>query len=206
MGTTLERKGSGALLPQQSGAPAHETISDPEQRVELHEMPDLTKEAPEVEYGQPKRSWLRYLAVGVTVGAVAVGGGLLISSTIGTDAGFTYGSEYSMAREHLAQTPGGFPLVTAAAQSYRAASTLEMEHLAQTPGGFPTATVTGAAQRVPGHGARRADAWWVPDRDCGGAAERVLRVTRPQTRDVRRLSVAAPSSANTAAKPSTIWA
>ena len=113
MGTTLERKGSGALLPQQSGAPAHETISDAGQRVELHEMPDLTKEAPEVEYGQPKRSWLRYLAVGVTVGAVAVGGGLLISSTLSTDVGFTYGSEYSMAREHLARTPGGFPATPA---------------------------------------------------------------------------------------------
>ncbi len=154
MGTTLERKGSGALLPQQSGAPAHETISDPEQRVELHEMPDLTKEAPEVEYGQPKRSWLRYLAVGVTVGAVAVGGGLLISSTIGTDAGFTYGSEYSMAREHLAQAPGGFPATTLelyggqpymrpdAPTGFSSTLGLEMEHLAQTPGGFPDTAVT----------------------------------------------------------------
>lgn len=141
MGTTLERKGSGALLPEQGGVPAQEMITAPEQRVELHEMPDLTKEAPEVEYGQPKRSWLRYLAVGVTVGAVAVGGGLLISSTVGPDAGFTYGSEYSMAREHLAQTPGGFPLVTAAGAVVPGSMKLEMEHIAQTPGGFPTSTV-----------------------------------------------------------------
>ncbi|MGA7690389.1 MAG: hypothetical protein WCA29_14290 [Jiangellales bacterium] len=154
MGTTLERKGSGDLLPQHGGAPAHETISDPQQRVELHEMPDLTKEAPEVEYGQPKRSWLRYLAVGVTVGAVAVGGGLLISSMLSTDAGFTYGSEYSLAREHLAQAPGGFPATTLelyggqpymrpdAPTGFSSALGLEMEHLAQAPGGFSTATVT----------------------------------------------------------------
>jgi len=153
MGTTLERKGSGALLPEQGGVPAQEMITAPEQRVELHEMPDLTKEAPEVEYEQPRRSWLRYLAVGVTVGAVAVGGGLLISSMVGTDAGFTYGSEYSLAREHLAQTPGGFPATTLelyggqpyvrpdAPTGFSSALGLEMEHLAQTPGGFPTVTV-----------------------------------------------------------------
>jgi hypothetical protein len=117
-------------------------ITAPEQRVGLHEMPDLTKEAPEVEYGQPKRSWLRYLAVGVTVGAVAVGGGLLISSMIGTDAGITYDNEYSLAREHLAQTPGGLPIITAAGNVVTSSIKLEMEHLAQTPGGFPTSTVT----------------------------------------------------------------
>jgi hypothetical protein len=129
-------------------------ITAPEQRVGLHEMPDLTKEAPEVEYGQPKRSWLRYLAVGVTVGAVAVGGGLLISSMIGTDAGITYDNEYSLVREHLAQAPGGFPATTLelyggqpyvrpdAPTGFPSALGLEMEHLAQTPGGFPTSTVT----------------------------------------------------------------
>lgn len=127
MAKTIERKEGGALLPPPRGVPAEEMVTAPEQRVELHEMPDLSKEAPEVEYGQPKRSWLRYLAVGVAVGAVAVGGGLAISALTDTDAGFQYGNEYSLAREHLAQAPIGFPMTTS----------LRMEHLAQTPGGFP---------------------------------------------------------------------
>jgi hypothetical protein len=141
MGTTLQNKGTGAILPQQGAPPLHETVP-PEQRIELHEMPDLTRETPEVEYGQPKRSWLRYLAVGVTVGAVAVGGGLLISSQLGgTDTGLTYGNEYSLAREHLAQAPGGFPIITAAGSIVASSEKLEMEHVAQTPGGFPTETM-----------------------------------------------------------------
>lgn len=143
MGTTLERKGSGALLPEQGGVPAQEMITAPEQRVELHEMPDLTKEAPEVEYGQPKRSWLRYLAVGVTVGAVAVGGGLIIGTLGGTDVAPQYANGYSLAREHLAQTPGGFPTIQLdGTVGYGNDYALAREHLAQTPGGFPTSTVT----------------------------------------------------------------
>lgn len=81
MGTTIER--NGGTLPQSNDAPAHDTLS-PEQRVHMHELPDLSALAPEVEYGQPRRSWLRYLAVGAAVGAVAVGAGLVVS-TLGTD-------------------------------------------------------------------------------------------------------------------------
>lgn len=106
MAATVERKGAGALEPH--GMPEHDVVT-PDKRVGLHEMPDITKEAPEVEYEQPKRSWLRYLAVGVTVGAVAIGAGLVISSVV-TETAPEYTSAYSLAREHLAQTPGGFPV------------------------------------------------------------------------------------------------
>lgn len=133
MGTTIERNG-GMLKPQ---APAHEALS-PEQQVALHEMPDLSTHAPDVDYGQPRRSWLRYLAVGAAVGAVAVGAGL-VASTVGTDDGTpTFGNEYSLAREHLAQTPGGFPFIQPNGTTWVSMErSLEMEHIAQTPGGFP---------------------------------------------------------------------
>lgn len=141
MGTTIERNGSGTLR-QPSGAPAHDDLSA-EQRVHLHELPDLTKEAPEVTYEQPRRSWLRYLAVGVTVGVVAVGGGLVIG-TMGDGSvapqpeASQYSSEYSLAREHLAQTPGGFPFIQPNGTTWSEMErSLEMEHLARTPGGFP---------------------------------------------------------------------
>lgn len=135
MGTTIER--NGGTLKQPSGAPDHDTLGA-EERVQLHEMPDLTKEAPEVEYGQSRRSWLRYLAVGVTVGAVAVGGGLVISTLGDGDVAPQYGNEYSMAREHLARTPGGFPFIQPDGTAWPTMTrSLEMEHLARTPGGFP---------------------------------------------------------------------
>jgi hypothetical protein len=135
MGTTIERNGGTIRSPQES--PAHDTLS-PEQRVPLHEMPDLSTHAPEVEYGQPRRSWLRYLAVGVTVGAVAVGAGVVISTLGADDVAPTYGSEYSLAREHLAQSPGGFPFIQPNGTTWSSMErSLEMEHIAQTPGGFP---------------------------------------------------------------------
>jgi hypothetical protein len=143
MGTTMQREEGGSL--KQSSGPAHDTLSD-EQRVHLHEMPDLTKEAPEVTYGQPKRSWLRYLAVGVTVGAVAVGGGLVISTLGDADVATQFGSEYSMVREHLAQTPGGFPTIqTDGSVAVTMDYSLAREHLAQTPGGFPPVQPNGTA-------------------------------------------------------------
>lgn len=154
MGTTMERNEGGSL--RESSGPTHDTLSD-DQRVHLHEMPDLSKEAPEVTYGQPKRSWLRYLAVGVTVGAVAVGGGLVISTLGDGDVAPQFGNEYSMAREHLAQTPGGFPFIQTNGTTWSEMQrSLEMEHIAQTPGGFPTAPTsmargnTGPVNDAPG--------------------------------------------------------
>jgi hypothetical protein len=144
MGTTIERKGGGAVLPPHGGVPAAETIADAAQRVELHEMPDLSKEAPEVSYGQPRRSWLRYLAVGVTVGAVAVAGGLVIGTLSQPDVAPQYSATHSMAREHLAQTPGGFPPIQVdGTVGYPMTRSLDMEHIAQTPGGFPPIQVNG---------------------------------------------------------------
>ena len=143
MAKTLEGKEGGVVVPTPHGAPEMEMISAPDKKVALHEMPDLSKEAPEVTYGQPKRSWLRYLAVGLTVGAVAVAGGLVISAVTTTDSAPQFGDAYSLAREHLAQTPGGFPLITASGQAVPNSQKLQMEHLAQTPGGFPLITASG---------------------------------------------------------------
>lgn len=143
MAKTLEGKEGGVVLPTPHGAPEQEMISAPEKKVALHEMPDLSKEAPEVTYGQPKRSWLRYLAVGLTVGAVAVAGGLVISAVTTTDTAPQFSNEYSLAREHLAQTPGGFPLITASGQAVPNSQKLQMEHVAQTPGGWPIITASG---------------------------------------------------------------
>ena len=133
MARTLESKDSGAVLPAPRSAPAEEMVTAPEQKVELHEMPDLTAEAPEVTYDQPKRSWLRYLAVGIAVGAVAVGGGLVISAVTSTDTAPSYTDTYSLAREHLAQTPGAYPIVTDSGQVMPNSMGLRMEHLAQAP-------------------------------------------------------------------------
>ena len=133
MAKTLEGKEGGVVIPTPHGAPEMEMISAPEKRVALHEMPDLSKEAPEVPYGQPKRSWLRYLAVGLTVGAVAVAGGLVISAVTTTDTAPQFGDTYSLAREHLAQTPGGFPLITASGQVVASSEKLQAEHLVQAP-------------------------------------------------------------------------
>lgn len=143
MAKTLEGKEGGVAVPTPHGAPEMEMISAPEKKVALHEMPDLSKEAPEVTYGQPKRSWLRYLAVGLTVGAVAVAGGLVISAVTTTDTAPQFSNEYSLAREHLAQTPGGFPLITASGQAVPNSQKLQMEHVAQTPGGWPIITASG---------------------------------------------------------------
>jgi hypothetical protein len=133
MAKTLEGKEGGVVLPTPHGAPEQEMISAPEKKVALHEMPDLNKEAPEVTYGQPKRSWLRYLAVGLTVGAVAVAGGLVISAVTTTDTAPQFSNEYSLAREHLAQTPGGFPLITPSGQVVPNSQKLVYEHLVQAP-------------------------------------------------------------------------
>ena len=138
MAKTLHH-GEHEVLPTRRGVPPEEVITQPDKKVALHEMPDLSKEAPEVEYGQPRRSWLRYVAVGATVGAVAVAGGLIISAVTGTQAP-TYTYDYSVAREHLAQTPGGFPAYVAPDGTVPFPRSLEMEHLAQTPGGFPAGT------------------------------------------------------------------
>jgi hypothetical protein len=133
MAKTLERKEGGVELPTPREAPAQEMISAPEKKVALHEMPDLSKEAPEVTYGQPERSWLRYLAVGLTVGAIAVGGGLVISAVTTTETAPQFGNEYSLAREHLAQTPGGFPILTDSGQAVANSQKLQLEHLVQAP-------------------------------------------------------------------------
>lgn len=135
MASTAHRK-ENEVLPSQRGVPPEEIITEEHKRVALHEMPDLSKEAPEVEYGQPRRSWLRYVAVGVAVGAVAVAGGLVISAVTGTTPS-TYSSEYSLGREHLAQAPGGFATYIAPDGTVPYPRSLEMEHIAQTPGGFP---------------------------------------------------------------------
>ena len=149
MGTTMERKGGGEVQPRHGDVPAAEQIDDVTQRVALHEMPDLSKEAPEVTYDQPRRSWLRYLAVGVTVGAVAVGGGLIIGTLSSTDVAPQYANDYSLAREHLAQTPGGFPAIQVdGTVGYPMTDSLRMEHLAQTPGGFPVVPGPGNAGPV----------------------------------------------------------
>ena len=128
MARTIEGKAKQRVT---SGAPASGKITLPERPIELHEMPDLTKEAPEVEYGQPRRTWLRYLAVGVTVGAVGIGAGLLITNWM--DTGPEFSNAYSLEREHLAQAPGGFAAVPG---TFSNAYSLEREHLAQAPGGF----------------------------------------------------------------------
>lgn len=142
MASTLEHGSTHSL--GQPVVPEQEKVGAHERKVELHEMPDLTKEAPEVEYGQPKRSWLRYLAIGVTVGAVAVGGGLALSALVGTDTATEVTNEYSLAREHLAQTPSGYPLIGAdGTVTFSDSYGLAREHLAQTPGGFPVIGVGG---------------------------------------------------------------
>jgi hypothetical protein len=133
MATTLERKDGGAVLPEPRSVPAEEMVTAPEQKVELHEMPDLAAVAPEVTYEQPKRSWLRYLAVGIAVGAVAVGGGLVISAVTSTDTTPEFAYDYSVAREHLAQTPGGFPIVTDSGQVVPRSTKLTQEHVVQAP-------------------------------------------------------------------------
>lgn len=143
MATTLERKDSGAVLPTPGSVPAEEMVTAPEQKVELHEMPDLGAVAPEVTYEQPKRSWLRYLAVGIAVGAVAVGGGLVISAVTSTDTAPTYTDEYSLAREHLARMPGAYPIVTESGQVVPNSIGLRMEHLARAP---QTSVYAGANQ------------------------------------------------------------
>ena len=133
MAKTLERKDSGAVLPAPRSAPAEEMVTAPEQKVELHEMPDLTAEAPEVTYEQPKRSWLRYLAVGIAVGAVAVGGGLVISAVTSTDTAPEFAYDYSVTREHLAQSPGGFPIISDSGQVVPRSTKLVQEHVVQAP-------------------------------------------------------------------------
>ncbi len=133
MAKTLERKDSGAVLPTPRTAPAEEMVTDEAQKVALHEMPDLAPEAPEVTYEQPKRSWLRYLAVGIGVAAVGVAGGLAISAVTTTDTAPQFASDYSLTREHLAQTPGGFPIVTDTGQVVPSSSKLVWEHLVQAP-------------------------------------------------------------------------
>jgi len=128
MARTIESKTEQSVTP---GAPARGKIALPDRPIELHEMPDLTRHAPEVEYGQPRRTWLRYLAVGVTVGAVGIGAGLLITNWMDTGPEFT--NDYSLAREHLAQAPGGFAAVPG---TFTNEYSLAREHLAQAPGGF----------------------------------------------------------------------
>lgn len=65
---------------QRSGAPPPERqVVLPDREIALHEMPDLTREAPEVEYhAPPKRTWWRYVAVGAVAGIVggAIGFGI----------------------------------------------------------------------------------------------------------------------------------
>jgi hypothetical protein len=147
MAKTLHPKDSEELR-QARGVPPEEIITEPHKKVALHEMPDLSKEAPEVEYGQPKRSWLRYVAVGVAVGAVAVAGGLVISAVTGTGTGLDIAAfDYSLGREHLAQTPGGFPTYVAPDGTVPYPRSLDMEHLAQAPGGFPVAVTGGFPAR-----------------------------------------------------------
>ena len=133
MAKTLERKDSGAVLPTPRTAPAEEMVTDEAQKVALHEMPDLAPEAPEVTYEQPKRSWLRYLAVGIGVAAVGVAGGLAISAVTTTDTAPQFASDYSLAREHLAQMPGAYPIVTESGQVVPNSIGLRMEHLARAP-------------------------------------------------------------------------
>jgi len=125
MATTAEKTPITTVTP-----PGARTIELPDREIQLHEMPDLTKTAPEVEYAtrQPQRSWLRYLAVGVVTAAVAVGAGLGINAWMNarTPAQVGFSDEYSLAREHLAQAPSGF------SDEY----SLAREHLAQAPSGF----------------------------------------------------------------------
>jgi hypothetical protein len=126
----------------------------PERPIALDEMPSLAPEAvgaPAAEYITPRRPWLRYLGVGLAAGVVglAAGVGLGMTAFAPTDPLADYatslrlehlaqapvtsgfGAVTSLAQEHLALTPGGFPLVPGYGVS------LEMEHVAQTPGGFP---------------------------------------------------------------------
>ena len=145
MASTLEQGNTQNL--GQPVIPEQEKVGPHERKIELHEMPDLTKEAPDVEYGQPKRSWVRYLAIGVTVGAVAVGGGLALNAVVGTDTATEFTNEYSLAREHLAQTPSGFPVIgVGGTVGYPSDYSLAREHVAQTPGGFPAESLGGPNQ------------------------------------------------------------
>jgi hypothetical protein len=50
-----------------------------------------------------------------------------------TDTTPTYTSDFSLAREHLAQTPGAYPIVTESGQVVPNSIGLRMEHLAQAP-------------------------------------------------------------------------
>ncbi len=123
--------------PSTAGAPASGRIALPDRKIELHEMPDITKEAPEVEYGQPKRTWLRVLAVGLAGATIGVAAGVGIGAAVfgptesTTQVLFTNG--YSAPREHLAQAPGGFGSTLA---GYPSTYSAAREHLAQAPGGF----------------------------------------------------------------------
>jgi hypothetical protein len=90
-----------------------------------------------------ERRWVRYLAVGLLSGAVGLAAGfglgyasrndevasLTAQAGAGTTATATY--DYSIAREHLAQAPGGWAgwLADYDYSSLR-------EHLAQAPGGW----------------------------------------------------------------------
>jgi len=174
MATTAEKTPITTVTP-----PGARTIELPDREIQLHEMPDLTKTAPEVEYAttQPRRSWLRYLGVGVVTAAVAVGAGLGINAWMNArtpavyedyfaqpyvrpDAPVGFTADYSLAREHLAQAPGGFvPSVyeTYGGQPYvrpdspvTSTYSLAREHLAQTPGGFPFVSTYSASTSLAG--------------------------------------------------------
>jgi hypothetical protein len=155
--------------------PAHRRIELPDREIELHEMPDITKLTPEVEYARPeaRRMWLWYVAAGA-VAVLALGIGLWFGLTAPPSAYELYGdqpylrpdapvaltADYSLAREHVAQTPGGFP--TSVYELYGGqpyvrpdspvgtAYGLGREHLAQTPGGFPFVSTYGYGTSLAG--------------------------------------------------------
>jgi hypothetical protein len=107
-------------------------IELPERPIEVHEMPGLAAEAvgaPDAEYLQPQRPWLRYLGVGLMAGAVGLAFGIGLGPVVLQPVDPVAGYETSLRLEHLAQAP--------VLSGFAATTSLQMEHLAQTPGGFP---------------------------------------------------------------------
>lgn len=164
MTTKVDGTGTGQVPAQRrpGAPPADRGVTVPDRPIELHEMPDVTRLAPEVEYArpQPRRTWMWYLAAGV-VAVLGLAIGLWSGLTAPPTVYETYGGQpylrpdapvaatatYSLAREHLAQTPGGFPVSVYELYGgmpyvrpdvpVGSAYGLAREHLALRPGGFP---------------------------------------------------------------------